>query len=244
MSTIDHSGMAARGVAQVMVVLKPENVPPDGARAAPSGTRAAREVGGSAATVARHFVTSETSQMSQLAAAGRASARVSGRLAAGRRKPDPRQLAGRYFPNLGVMMGTVNAAGLSALRKDPRVEAVSGTPPISLIRPTSKTAARLTERLTWGMRAMKVDKLWKQGLTGRGILVGHLDTGADGTHPALQNAFAGFAEFDDFGREVRPTPGPSTPTITAPTPPPPSPGARCAGARWGSLPRPSWPAPS
>jgi subtilisin family serine protease len=35
-----------------------------------------------------------------------------------------------------------------------------------------------------------VPKLWSQGLTGKGIRVGHLDTGADGKHPALRAAIA------------------------------------------------------
>jgi subtilisin family serine protease len=38
--------------------------------------------------------------------------------------------------------------------------------------------------------------------------VGHLDTGVDGTHPALKKAIARFAEFDDLGQEVLPTPRP------------------------------------
>lgn len=38
--------------------------------------------------------------------------------------------------------------------------------------------------------------------------MGHLDTGVDGKHPALRRALAAFAEFDDFGRRVRPIPRP------------------------------------
>ena len=209
MSTVIAQEMAARGVAQVIVVLKPDSVPAASLGAAPAGTTAAATVGGPARGVARHFVTAETSQLSQLAEARRPGARTSGRRTTSTRlKIDRRQLAGRYYPHLGVMLGTVNASGLQALRRDPRVETISGSPAISLIRPTHKAEASLTQRLTWGMRAMKIDRLWKQGLTGRGILIGHLDTGADGTHPALSGAFAGFADFDDLGREVRPAPRP------------------------------------
>ena len=42
--------------------------------------------------------------------------------------------------------------------------------------------------VTWGIKALKVPALWKQGITGKGILIGHLDTGANGTHPALKGA--------------------------------------------------------
>ena len=55
---------------------------------------------------------------------------------------------------------------------------------------------------------MRVPALWRQGRSGEGILVGHLDTGVDGEHPALVEAIEFFAEFDDFGREVTPAPAP------------------------------------
>jgi len=66
----------------------------------------------------------------------------------------------------------------------------------------------LSTKLTWGIEFLKVPKLWAQGLSGKGIRVGHLDTGADGKHPALKTAFAAFAEFDSFGVEVKPGPKP------------------------------------
>jgi hypothetical protein len=34
------------------------------------------------------------------------------------------------------------------------------------------------------------------------VLVAHLDTGLDGTHPALQDAVGIFAQFDDLGNIV------------------------------------------
>src|SRR5207248_467032 len=61
---------------------------------------------------------------------------------------------------------------------------------------------------TWGIRRLKADQLHQQGVTGQGVVVGHLDTGADGKHPALKTAFHAFAEFDDFGFEVTPAPAP------------------------------------
>ncbi len=39
-------------------------------------------------------------------------------------------------------------------------------------------------------------------MLGRGILVGHLDTGVDGAHPALKGAIKAFAEFDMAGDQV------------------------------------------
>jgi subtilisin family serine protease len=45
--------------------------------------------------------------------------------------------------------------------------------------------------------------LWDAGFTGRGVLVGHLDTGVDGSHPALAGALAAFAEFDSLGKLLK-----------------------------------------
>ncbi|MDR7548306.1 MAG: S8 family serine peptidase, partial [Armatimonadota bacterium] len=90
----------------------------------------------------------------------------------------------------------------------PRVGAVVGTPPISPVRPHRVAAARLVGRHTWGIEAINVPAVWEEGLTGRGVLVGHLDTGVDAAHPTLRGAVRAFAEFDRLGRQVRPAPRP------------------------------------
>ena len=61
---------------------------------------------------------------------------------------------------------------------------------------------------TWGLERLGAPALWERGLTGKGVLVGQLDTGVDGEHPTLQGAVAHFAEFDLMGREVTPPPKP------------------------------------
>jgi subtilisin len=53
-----------------------------------------------------------------------------------------------------------------------------------------------------------VTRLWDQGLTGSGICVAHLDTGADGKHPSLKKAIAAFSEFDFLGERLNPDPAP------------------------------------
>lgn len=57
-------------------------------------------------------------------------------------------------------------------------------------------------RLTWGLRALGIDALWRRGLTGAGVRVGHLDTGVAGEHPALAGRIAAFLELDEQGRAV------------------------------------------
>jgi len=172
--------LRARGVAEVIVIPRVSTEP---------------------AALCRYFVASDLSLPGAVAAAD---------IAAGRRRAAPgrRPAPWRYYPHLGVMLGTVTRQGLMALRADPRVRAVVGTPPISPVRPHRVAAARLVARRTWGIEAMNVPALWREGLTGRGVLVGHLDTGVDAAHPALRGAVRAFAEFDRLGRPVRPTPRP------------------------------------
>ncbi len=113
----------------------------------------------------------------------------------------------RYYPHLGVMFGTVDRKGLAGLRANKkRVAGVCAAPRFSLIRPMRVSAAALTTPVTWGIEALGVEKLWDRGFTGKGVLVGHLDTGTDGTHPTLTGAIANFAEFDFLGGEVSPAP--------------------------------------
>lgn len=209
MSALINQELKARGVAQVIVILEPEATTGAGAKAA-AGTVTASAGGAAPRALAKHFVHRETAHLSQLVRAAsdrplNVGARLGKRAAvkAPTQPPDA-----RYYPHLGVMLGTTSRAGLSKLRGDKRVKKVIAAPLFSLIRPRRKSAAKLNAQLEWGLRALRVDKLWAQGLSGKGVLVGHLDTGADGAHPALRKAIRSFAEFDDLGRQVTPSPKP------------------------------------
>jgi subtilisin len=114
----------------------------------------------------------------------------------------------RFYPQLGIVLGTVDHAGLVALRADPEVVSVVGAPALSPIRPRAVRAATLASELTWGLERLGAPALWERGLSGAGILVGQLDTGVDGRHPTLAGAVAHFAEFDLMGREVATPAGP------------------------------------
>ena len=111
----------------------------------------------------------------------------------------------QFFPHLGVLLGTVDRQGLAALRSDPEVVSVDGAPPLSPIRPRRVAPATLDRARTWGIERLDVPALWDKGLTGEGVLVGHLDTGVAAEHPALRGAVAHFAEFDRMGRAVQPS---------------------------------------
>jgi subtilisin len=215
MPSIIEDQINSTGVAQVLVVLK--SPPPPSASAA-----LGRRAGGMALTAAasktaaltgmdNYFTQSELSQDHALAMAGMGnvaaltSAAAVSRSRARRIKTPPAVL---HFPNLGVMLGTVTRQGLAGLRADARVASVNATQQPSLIKPVNIAAAKLTTKTTWGIEFLQVPTLWKQGLTGKGIRVGHLDTGADGKHPALKTAIVSFAEFDSFGVQTTPAPKP------------------------------------
>jgi subtilisin len=171
--------LKAVGLAQVLVTLK--SVPPGSgaalAAAAPDISR-----------VTRHFTRSSDSRSGAIAAA-----------ASLKRTPPPFKV----YDNLGVILGTVDEKGYQELKKEPAVKTVSEAPQISLIKPVSGKVAAATKGATFGITRLKVDKLWEKGITGAGVLVGHLDTGVDGKHPAFKGgAIAKFAQFDDFGEIV------------------------------------------
>ena len=197
------NSLKASGVADVIVVLKGADQG-GGAGAAAGGPAAA----GMPASVARHFASSPLSQDAALLKMLKSSGRtMSARAAAGRTSASTAAAVSsappvRFYPYLGIALGTVDRAGLAALRKESSVRKVVAAPQLRLIKPVSATAVKATSGYTWGIKALKVDVLHAQGFTGQGVVVGHLDTGVDGSHPALKGVIKVFAEFDSLGSQV------------------------------------------
>lgn len=110
----------------------------------------------------------------------------------------------RYFPNLGILFGTADQEGVNGLLSHTReVSALFSPPEMSLIHPVQEAAlAGPNPGNSWGLDRLRIPALWDKGLTGEGILIGHLDTGVDSTHPALDAAIDSYAEFDSIGRLV------------------------------------------
>lgn len=220
-NTIDEQ-LSAYGVAQVVVVLA--NTAASATGKMPAALVAATPVATSRKVasadddlvmrLSKYFMVSEWSTDSALAANAQLATKAGKTATSGmnwyrraRSQTDPTP-AMRYFPNLGLMLGTVDAVGLKSLRAESHVTSVTAPPTMSLIKPIARSATKPKKEPTWGIRQLKADRLHAKGITGNGIVVGHLDTGADGNHSALKSAFHSFAEFDDLGFEVTPSPAP------------------------------------
>lgn len=105
------------------------------------------------------------------------------------------------YPHLGITLGYADPSALKRIKAHPKIAAAYPAPLLQYIRPVRVAAAKLSGKYTWGLTRLGIPKLWKEGLTGKGVLVGHLDTGVDGKHPALKGRIAEFAEWDFLGRK-------------------------------------------
>ena len=175
--------VSAIGYAKVIVAL---NVP-----------RAAAATAVPESAIAGHFMVPDVAQAESLAVSATRSASRSFK-----RAEPPTERRVRVYQHLGLAIGYVNANGLAGLEADPQVGKVEKAPELSLIRPKVVQSAKLGVGPTWGIKRLKADRLWAAGFTGKGVLVGHLDTGVDGKHPALKGAIGKFAEFDMAGDQV------------------------------------------
>ena len=129
--------LKATGIAQVIVMLKTAVQPP----VAQAATALESPVRAAAAGLEACFIQSERSQTSALvrsaaekalrrARRGRASSGLESLSAALSQVEQPPKM--RVYPNLGLMLGTVDRKGLKALTDDERVAAVTAAAPISL----------------------------------------------------------------------------------------------------------------
>jgi subtilisin family serine protease len=172
--------LAAAGQAKVLVVLKKDVLAAASAAATEN------------AIAAKFTAPSPELSRSLAAVASRHASR-------GRARPMPKV---KVFPHLGLAIGFADKEGVAALRADRRVSKVEEAPELSLIRPTTAAKAKAPVQVTWGLKRLGIPAIWKAGYTGKGVLVGHLDTGIDGKHASLKSAIAAFAEFDMSGNQV------------------------------------------
>src|SRR5215475_7989046 len=134
MASLIDNQLEATGIAQVIVILKSAPPPkPSAARAGAMALSVTTTKTPDLAGLDNYFVQSELSQNFALAAAGMATATSLSAKAV--RRPAKTPPAVLHFPNLGVLLGTVDRQGLAGLRADERVDKVTGAAQPSLIRP-------------------------------------------------------------------------------------------------------------
>ncbi|MET0266371.1 MAG: S8 family serine peptidase [Duganella sp.] len=191
------SSLKSTGIAEVMVIMK--TAPAARARASVATPR----------NISRHFVRSALSQdnalleqLRQRDALAASNAATAGPTALNLGSASVPESKVRYYPNLGIALGVVDRAGLAELKKEALVAKVIDAPQLRLIKPVLAAAAKPDSGYTWGLKALNIDALHAQGWRGKGILVGHLDTGVDATHVALKGAVQAYAEFDALGSQV------------------------------------------
>jgi subtilisin family serine protease len=191
--------LQAIGISEVIVVLR---------QSAAESTALSAAVASMPVELEKCFTESELSHSAALAGVHSGTTAVRTRRSSRKQEelapPKPYQ----HFPNLGVVLGTIDENGLSRLVADQRVSAVVSSLQFSLVRPVHKAVAS-PGKITWGLKALGVPELWnKHKLSGKEVRIGHLDTGVDGKHPSLKDAVAAFAQFDYFGRRIVPDPKP------------------------------------
>jgi subtilisin len=101
----------------------------------------------------------------------------------------------RCFSRLGIAVGLVEPA---ALRRFPGLLPTGPLVPLALPNPPDP----VRDVVPWNLEYLQIERCWDQGITGEGVVVGHLDTGIDGQHPALRDRVAGFRYFDLDGYPV------------------------------------------
>lgn len=94
---------------------------------------------------------------------------------------------------LVVDLAEEDLASVQALEGVARIEPVRTIP---LVPFTSEPAAEAPTKVTWSVEKIGAPKVWeKLGLDGSGVVVGHIDTGVDPSHPDLQGKTLHFKDF-------------------------------------------------
>lgn len=113
---------------------------------------------------------------------------------------------------LNAMVLPANAKLVEDLASQPNILTIIPNQKYELIAPTRTSPSEVevqekAEGITWGLKELKIDQIWKEyGLKGKGILVGHLDSGVYDEHPDLKGKIEKWTFIDPLGRELSGSP--------------------------------------
>lgn len=125
----------------------------------------------------------------------------------GRPPSSPLRHGGSRFRDLPVIHGAkleltprealawADSGEISLMVKDPAF-------PILPARPAGVPQAAIASAQPWSLAALELASPGaRHGLSGEGVVVGHIDTGVDPNHPSLQGHVVGFRDFTETARE-------------------------------------------
>jgi subtilisin family serine protease len=111
-----------------------------------------------------------------------------------------------YWVSNAILVEDGTADLATALAGEPAVTEIHEPAEFTLDKPLADAPAEAAPKATaagpeWGVREINADDVWATGITGQGVTVANLDTGVDGDHAALRNAYRGYdastGTFDD-----------------------------------------------
>lgn len=93
-----------------------------------------------------------------------------------------------YIANM--MWVKTDYAKIEELAKDPQIKKIYLNQTIRLEPVKSAGSAQaVPAEILWNVKKVQADQVWAQGVTGKGTVVGIIDSGVDWSHPALKNSF-------------------------------------------------------
>jgi subtilisin family serine protease len=110
------------------------------------------------------------------------------------------KLGGKVVSKLWInnsLVVEVPAAARAALMKHPAVRSVRPPRRIPLPHFTRELSLRSDSEPVWSVSKIAAPAVWAAGIDGTGVVVGHIDTGVDGTHPDLAGRVVAFKDFVD-----------------------------------------------
>ena len=100
---------------------------------------------------------------------------------------------------------TGTKAEIEDLAKHEDIESIDVNPNFrapEILKTPLEDTPEVIDGSAWGVAKIRAPEVWGGFGRGENILVGHLDTGVDDTHPALIGKVAAFEEFDSIGNPV------------------------------------------